>query len=205
MEERRIRTIAELIGENDALRAEVAELRVETSTDFKTGVLNDRGFYKALEIVMANASRHKYDLSVALTDLDDFKKYNKKLGHVKGGDRVLREFSAALVDNLRLTDIVGEYNVLEVGAVGRYGGDEFGIILPNTNQRDTLKFFKRLLKKRNLPRVSFTCGIAQYDPDKHPDAEALIGNASEILIGGKEKGKGKVYIMVNDEVQAPDQ
>ena len=104
------------------LQSAVAEHRHLAEIDALTGVANGRVFMSAIGAEISRAKRHGGAISVAYIDVDDFKTINDSQGHA-GGDDVLRRLGAALDQNTREIDIVG-----------RLGGDEFGILLPMTDE-----------------------------------------------------------------------
>ena len=99
----------------------VSGLQAETRTDPLTGLANRRCLYERIEIEMAHALRSDTPLSVAMIDLDHFKQYNDSYGHV-AGDTLLRGIAALMVSNVRGQDLVS-----------RYGGEEFCLVMPDTD------------------------------------------------------------------------
>ena len=96
-------------------------LHTESRTDPLTGLANRRTLYERIEIEMAHALRSETPLSVAMIDLDHFKDYNDRFGHV-AGDTLLRSIAAVMVSNIRGQDLVA-----------RYGGEEFCLVMPETD------------------------------------------------------------------------
>ncbi|KLO24492.1 MULTISPECIES: diguanylate cyclase [unclassified Marinitoga] len=135
--------------------------------------------------------RYKFDFSVILIDIDDFKKINDKYGHQKG-DEVLTELVNSLKKNLREFDMVC-----------RYGGEEFLIILPNTNINDAELIAKRLIKDINTDllektKLNITCSIGVSSITttiKEPKLKNIIKNADDALYKAKNSGKNRVEVM----------
>lgn len=106
--------------------------RALARTDYLTGVKNDRSFYEQADIELRRSRRHHRPMSIAYIDVDDFKALNDRFGHNEG-DSALRAIGAALLRRLRATDVVG-----------RMGGDEFAILLPEAGKGKAIKIVKRL-------------------------------------------------------------
>ena len=148
-------------------------------TDALTGVFNRRFMEEALVREVAQAERHHRKLSVMIADVDGFKIFNSKFGHLVG-DRVLVEVAALLQKNFRAADIII-----------RYGGDEFLVIMPDTDLFEAGIAVHRLgwwLERWNSSdqreyRLAISCGVAAY---KHGTSiEDVIKAADADLYGQK--------------------
>lgn len=124
-------------------------VRVEAHTDMLTGALNRRGFIAQLGELMRRAARTKRPLSIAVLDLDDFKAVNDERGH-EAGDAVLKSLVAQWMSLSRGGDLVG-----------RLGGDEFIMMLPDTSAEDAGKMLARM---RSMATHPWSWGVAQMRP-----------------------------------------
>jgi len=183
--------LGQLERRNQLLEAEIERLRVYKDyayTDALTEIPNRRFYYERLLQEIARARRSSSPLTLALVDLDRFKQINDDVGH-RGGDQVLKFFSQFLRVNLRQEDIVC-----------RIGGDEFAIILPDTNADNAAAFFDRIRSKlnqveisidgRSSLRLSFSCGLAVFRSEYLP--EDLIEEADHSLYSAKAGGRNRV-------------
>jgi len=135
---------------------------------------------------------NKGPLSIVMFDTDNFKGYNDTHGHLKGDD-VLRQMAEVLESTVRDTDIVA-----------RYGGDEFMVILPDTDKSSAAKFAQRCVQliaeyyfegEELIPsgKITISAGVASY-PDDATNSALLIDNADNACYRAKETGKNGVYI-----------
>ncbi len=170
--------------ENNLLTAQLQKL---LRTDPLTGLYNRRTLDEILPIEFARAQRYGHPLSLIMIDLDDFKLVNDRYGH-PSGDMVLSETGALINNNLRQHDI---------GL--RYGGDEFTIILPNTNHQQGLTVIEKLIKiaaateiqvdmMTHVP-IKMSAGLATYPDTPATDAEALKKAADKDLYKIKKRKK----------------
>jgi diguanylate cyclase (GGDEF)-like protein len=162
----------------------IAEVRA--ATDALTGLPNARALRDSLIRMVAQSSRSQLPLSAVLCDLDNFKQINDVYGHDKG-DQALAAASAALRGSLRESDLVG-----------RYGGEEFLILLPDTPLDGALVLAEKLraeLALVNVPGVDRTItgsfGVACF-PDDAPDGEMLVRMADRALYAAKAGGRNCV-------------
>ena len=161
--------------------------------DGLTGLLNHTAIKEELAREVVRSSRLKTSLSFAMVDIDYFKKVNDTYGHA-AGDRVLKSLARLLKQRLRETDIVG-----------RYGGEEFAVIMNDTDAMSAAKVvdeirnvFSRLLHLSHDEEfsVNFSCGIA--DLAHFQDAVSLCEAADQALYQAKQRGRNKVVINVGD-------
>ena len=157
-------------------------------TDALTGVYNRRFMREALARELARAERNQSKFSVLFVDIDKFKDFNTRFGHVVG-DRVLIDVATVLKKNFRAQDVVT-----------RYGGDEFLVIMPDTDSAQaevTVQrlawWIKRWNEKEQQPYlVSVTCGLAAYVSGM--DIEQLLAAADADLYAQKA-GAAHVQVM----------
>jgi len=158
-----------LLQENLRLRAELAHQAI---TDALTGLVNRRRCDELLALELARAERYRRALSVLRLDVNDFKRYNDRHGHAKG-DMLLRILAGLLREQLRASD-----------TVARYGGDEFIIILPETNAYRAEAVADKLhaaVRAAFGPDdgVSLSIGCAAFEPGQ--SADALLALADEAM------------------------
>jgi len=164
-----------------------AELEALSKTDGLTRVANRRHVIELLHHELRQAHRYRRPLSVILVDLDHFKRINDTHGHLMG-DRVL----VAAVDALRR-------GVRDSDVVGRYGGEEFLLVLPNTDgegAREVAERCRELVREARVGTVAITAslGVASYPTANITRADDLIHRADEALYRAKERGRDRVIL-----------
>jgi diguanylate cyclase (GGDEF)-like protein len=177
-------TVASLIA-GIADRAHlVAALESEVRTDPLTGVGNRRELDEILRREMAHHRRSGEPLSVAMIDLDDFKRFNDRFGH-PAGDTVLKEAAQRMVSRVR-----------EADRVTRYGGEEFVIVFPGTDSGGAVEAVEAVRKLGPVGEpdgpVTFSAGVAQWDSSER--GENLIDRADHALYEAKRAGKNRVVV-----------
>jgi diguanylate cyclase (GGDEF)-like protein len=149
-------------------------------TDSLTGCLNHAAFREQLEAELERSRRTKQRVSVTMLDLDDFKSVNEEHGHPMG-DEVLCRVAGALRESVRSYD-----------RVGRYGGDEFAVVVADATEREAVQLAGRAIiavqaALNDLPGSSHaTAGVAQWDGLESPSE--LIDRADQALLHGKHHG-----------------
>lgn len=166
-------------------------------TDSLTTLYNSRHFYSQLEIELDRANRYRRPLSLLFIDIDRFKDFNDAYGHLEG-DKVLFRIGQIINSCLRIMD-----------SAHRYGGEEFTIILPETNGRKAVNVGKRIraateaeifnpLPKKKV-NVTISIGATQYSYNE--DATALIQRADKAMYLSKQNGRNRVSFLYKKELE----
>lgn len=177
-----------LTGMLAVLSARTAELHHLATTDLMTGVSNRHSFMQELYREFARARRYRTPLSVLIFDLDFFKQINDGYGHA-AGDEAMRAFAAAARDCLRGMDVLG-----------RLGGEEFGIILPNTmlDQAELVAeriraSVTRIAIETEYGTVRFTTSVGVTKiGDEGDTVDGLLARADSALYAAKAAGRNRV-------------
>jgi len=161
-------------------------------TDGLTSLYNSRYFYNQLDLEVDRSNRYNHSLSLLLLDIDHFKDYNDSYGHLEG-DKVLVRIGEIIKTCLRKMD-----------TAYRYGGEEFTVILPETNGAEALTVAERIRtgieKEKFSPepdlRVSKTIsiGVTQYLPGER--ISKLVERADKAMYLSKEKGRNKISTLL---------
>ena len=173
----------------------------EWSNDFKlienaaihdglTSLLNHNAFLNRLDQEIDRCSRFQTSLGLIMLDLDKFKKINDTYGHLYG-DYILKEVGKIIKENVRTIDVVG-----------RFGGEEFSVILVNTNVRDCIPLAKRIVEGINrktfifdgiATNLTISAGMSGY-PSMSKESKELIKMADDAMYQTKKKGGNDVTI-----------
>lgn len=160
------------------------ELEHLATEDALTGILNRRSLDEALPVEMSRAQRMNYPLTIAMLDMDHFKRYNDTRGHL-AGDTLLRGATQNWRKVLRPTDILA-----------RYGGEEFTLILPTCGTREAHHLIERL--RELVPdHQTFSAGIATWDG--RCSAAELLQQADEALLRAKRQGRNRTELSAHTE------
>lgn len=172
-----------------AMQEELAETRQLLNEDALTGALNRRGLDQTLVREIARAQRNGGKLTLAMADLDHFKSINDEYGH-EAGDQMLVHFTMLMKSVMRKSD-----------ALVRFGGEEFTLILPETDSRGAIFVLGRLQQlMASTPLVyegrriqaTFSAGVATLRADEN--GHALLRRADEALYGAKDSGRNIIRV-----------
>ena len=178
-----------IITENSWLYNKVKNLAV---TDSLTDVYNHGFLYECLGKEYARAERYKLPLSFLMLDVDYFKKINDTYGHPQG-DIVLCKLSQILKKSIRTCD-----------TAGRYGGEEFSIVLPEAKMEDGINLAERIRKEveqynfgdvNKVIRCTISIGVSSYPDPGIKNLEDLINKADRALYNAKAEGRNRVCII----------
>jgi diguanylate cyclase (GGDEF)-like protein len=182
---RSLRHFIEVIG------AKEDELRLLAATDVLTGLANRRDFMFRAEAEMLRTRRYNFPLCVMMMDIDHFKKVNDTWGHA-AGDEVIRQVAAIARDICRSVDIVG-----------RIGGEEFAVLLPQTSINGALIVAERLremvagrsvaISRGQSINVSISVGVAETAAERD-ELAPLLGRADAALYEAKQRGRNRVCV-----------
>ena len=181
----------------------MARLRVAASTDPLTGLPNRAGLFERIRIELARSQRSSRSLALAVLDLDRFKEFNDRFGHL-AGDRLLIAAGERLSESVRTTDL----------AV-RFGGEEFVLLLPEISAEEAMRCCERIREAVRGIRVfgaeagtTISIGLAVHEPKSGPPPSeaALLRVADAALYRAKALGRDRVFMAdgpVPSEIQRP--
>jgi diguanylate cyclase len=185
--------------EIEQLQEKLQAVRSESLTDPLTTLSNRKFFDQALAKAMAEAKEGNQPLSLLMADIDYFKSFNDKFGHLTG-DQVLRLVALSVKQNVKGLDVAA-----------RYGGEEFVVALPNTALQSAITvadhirravMTKELMKRSSgerLGRVTISIGAAVLRP--HDTAQSLIERADMCLYAAKRNGRNRVICEADPEAR----
>lgn len=174
------------------------ELIRAASTDDLTNILNRRAFMLRAKEIISLFARRNEPISYLLIDIDDFKKINDTYGHYVG-DIILKKFAEAVKKLLRNYDLFG-----------RYGGEEFAVLLPGANEAESLEIAERLRKSIeestfcvDFMEIKYTIsiGIATIIPNRETNVDILYKISDDALYSAKVKGKNCVIRLQEESLK----
>ncbi|HOF32972.1 MAG TPA: sensor domain-containing diguanylate cyclase [Spirochaetota bacterium] len=177
------------LGRFASIAVENSRLYQMATMDRMTKLYIHHYFQQKLLDEIKNANRYKTPLSVFISDIDHFKKFNDTYGHQQG-DIVLKEVAVIFKEAFRKLDVPA-----------RYGGEEFAVILPDTDIEKAVMIASRYRKRveayeftgqKEPLHVTVSIGVAQYDPNRDFEKRDIIERADKALYKAKESGRNRV-------------
>ena len=194
----RVQAAARVKRLQDELRQRNEDLDRISRTDALTGLRNRRHVEEYLAKLTSLARRNVEPMAVLVIDIDHFKSVNDTYGH-EAGDAVLREVAGRMLDSIRLEDMVG-----------RWGGEEFLVVLPNTTDQGAAELAERLrqvvadmpcrLADGDAVQVTISVGCAASLID---DAGRLVRSADAAMYEAKQTGRNRVVMAAADDLARP--
>ena len=188
-------TLEQVNVKNKQLEQAVQQLQTMAATDPLTGLANRRAFNQALARTFADAHRHHHDLSVIMVDMDHFKRLNDTLGHQRG-DEVLQAVAHCMEASCRKSDVIG-----------RFGGDEFVVVLPQTDPQLATQVAQRIFdsftnhlshteqgKAAAACKVTLSMGVACLSQTNPQNPDQLLAQADHALYRAKQQGKSRFVV-----------
>jgi diguanylate cyclase (GGDEF)-like protein len=172
------------------VKVRTQEIELLSKTDPLTGLWNRRHLEETLEAEFKRAKRYSKELSIMIIDLDHFKYINDTYGHM-AGDEVLRQISSRIKNSQRETDFVG-----------RYGGEEIVVILPETNLKTSIKVaddIREIIAKEPVLFESFVINVTTSVGvsalrSEHENYSMIFAEADEALYNAKKLGRNRVEV-----------
>lgn len=179
----------ELAELNETLQEKVLEVEQLASHDMLTGIYNRRMFEQLIDIEIKRAKRYSQPMSVILADIDLFKQVNDIYGHSMG-DKVLSNVAETLQAHIRESDILA-----------RWGGEEFAIILPNTESDTALEMAERLrnsiAQMRSENNIQVTCSFGVTEFNTEDSGDSIFSRMDQALYQAKDCNRNNVKLMPN--------
>jgi diguanylate cyclase (GGDEF)-like protein len=170
----------------------------ESERDLLCGVLNRRGIEQKLDAELKRAGRLGQNLAIALIDIDHFKAINDHAGHA-AGDAALRDVVSAISNRLRPHDLLG-----------RFGGDEFLLILPHTSTSEAFTVSSRIeqsVRELSIPgeAIPLTISIGLTQTAAGEIADTLLARADKALYTAKHAGRNCCRVLLHETAAKEDQ
>lgn len=167
------------------------EVHKLATTDGLTGLPNRRHFFNMLNKELDRSVRYKHPISLAMLDIDYFKQVNDTFGHL-AGDSVLQTIAKTCQETIRKTDVIG-----------RFGGEEIVILMPETTQQSAQRAMERLRRKvelleintqRGTARVTISAGMTFIISGERIAPEKFLDRADQALYRAKENGRNRIWV-----------
>ncbi|MHC4156235.1 MAG: sensor domain-containing diguanylate cyclase [Planctomycetota bacterium] len=187
-----IELFSQLIGGSIGNIKLFEKMQRQATTDGLTGLVNHKRIYEVLEKELWRCRRYGGPLSLIMVDVDNLKMINDTYGH-RAGDKVIKKIANKIRECIR-----------QIDTAGRYGGDEFAVILPSTALADAVVVAERMVSAvANSPvtwsdghiALSISVGLGEYDGQTSP--EDITSRSDEALYSAKQAGKNTVRIFQN--------
>ena len=178
------------------IRYAVEKIKQVSDTDDLTGLYNMRAFSSILQRAFKQSVRHAHPLSIVMVDSDNLKSVNDSHGH-EAGNRLLQHVVRCIRDELRGSDVMA-----------RFGGDEFVILLPETEGRGAQEMAERIRKSVESSRfdirggdatMTVSIGIASY-PEDGGNLEVILDKADKAMYRAKQRGRNQVVVYATEEI-----
>lgn len=190
--EQKLELEAKVKERTQALEKANEQLVELNTTDELTGVRNRRFFNASLNVDIKRANRTQTAISLLMLDIDHFKQFNDRYGHV-AGDECLKDVAGILLDSVTRSE----------DCVARYGGEEFAIILPGTQLEGALKVAESI--RENVARhathtqdgpshITVSIGVTSLVPEEHASGDYVIQLADSALYRAKELGRNRIEV-----------
>lgn len=174
------------------LRESLERMQKMATHDSLTDLYNRRALYDIADNELARARRENKPVSLAMIDIDHFKRVNDEYGH-NIGDQALRMVARVIADNIRTYD-----------TAGRWGGEEFLLVLPGANKDISMQIAERVrvgVESANIQlpggkqlRLQSSIGVSTSLPEELPNFDLLVRQADEALYDAKDEGRNRVCI-----------
>jgi len=190
-----ISDVTEMKQAQAKLESLINELNTQAVTDGLTGLANRRHFWEQSTVELKRTKRHGFELCLVMLDIDKFKTINDGYGHA-AGDEVLRRLAKVMKTALRETDVAG-----------RLGGEEFGVLLPQTGETEAQIIAERLRQAVMATEVTFeastirftvSLGLAAAWRNEH-SVDDLMKRADMALYRAKETGRNRVCLAAEND------
>jgi len=184
-----IELFGQLIGASIGNIKLFEKIQRQATRDGLTGLMNHKAFYETLERELWRSRRYGGTISMIMADIDNLKRINDTYGH-RAGDKVIREISRRIKECTRQIDLPA-----------RYGGDEFAVILPNTEIEEASLVAQRIVEavghspaiwQRQEILLSISIGVGQYGADSNP--EDITSRSDQALYRAKKSGKNTISV-----------